>query len=779
MDYELCSRGTEGAVMGSPARDRDAANGVGQLDDMLRIYVCTHTDFEPVVHSPVYEVADSRTNGDPGAYGLPGTYYSELATYKQIAARDRLPQYVGCCGYRKYFSFMDDIPDMREVFRAHDAVAASPIRLRGGVRAHYAAYHNVSDFDIVTEIVRDKYPEFFDTWDAAARSSDFYQCNMFILRRDDFRWVVDMVFGILHDYVQAVGTDVNGRIYSHPSDYHLRSAMDAGRALAQYRVGGFLGERIVNALLRFRFSRVKTYDMVVTAGRGERTRPGVKTVGGIEMETGVDHARLVELLTPRDIDGLTKVRLGNCDDGGYVVPRELVFYVSHLASCGIGNEVSFEADFLARNRECSAALYDSNPEHPDIGVPDSRFVFHAVTLGKDYSVRQVVDGHSRTLLKVDIEGAEYEMMYDAATGKFAGLQGVSVLVIELHNIVHHPKAFQLLADISGEMTLFHVHGNVFGGCTETPSGCIPNVVELTFVSKDIGGARYRPVTQYPVAGLDMTHRQGWKDLGMPFLNLAEQHGTFAVLVGGRTPASRADMAIQQLRTLYPGWRVCVVAPESMLKQMNLSAAKAEGVEENKVLSRDFVLKTMQEVAPVALRRVNWYYQQFLKYGFCNSPYNDGGYYVVADGDTIWLRRIRFTDGDKYLFNRKTEYWRPYFETLPRLFPGIDTSNPCPFGHSFISEYMAFDTAILREMLGKLGDDWIRTILEAAAKSSHVVGFSEYETYGTYMANFHKDRMRSIQLQTSRHGGHVIDSNELSWSKLVSIAGTLDTITFER
>jgi hypothetical protein len=188
---------------------------------------------------------------------------------------------------------------------------------------------------------------------------------------------------------------------------------------------------------------------------------------------------------------------------------------------------------------------------------------------------------------------------------------------------------------------------------------------------------------------------------------------------------------------------------------------------------------MQDVAPSLLRKLNWYYQQFLKYGFCNSPYNDGSYYVVVDGDTIWLRRIRFTDGDKYLFNRKTEYWRPYFETLPRLLPGIDMSNPCPFGHSFISEYMAFDTAILREMLGKIGDDWVRTILEAAAKSSHVVGFSEYETYGTYMANFHKDRMRSIQLQTSRHGGHVVDINELPWSKLVSIAGTLDTITFER
>lgn len=56
--------------------------------EKLKIYICTHTGFECPVSAPVYEVIDARDIcGDvlPGS-GLPGAYYSELATYRHMAA---------------------------------------------------------------------------------------------------------------------------------------------------------------------------------------------------------------------------------------------------------------------------------------------------------------------------------------------------------------------------------------------------------------------------------------------------------------------------------------------------------------------------------------------------------------------------------------------------------------------------------------------------------------------------------------------------------------------
>lgn len=79
-----------------------------------KIYICTHTDFEPVVTNQIYEVLDSRLLGnDTTKEGLPGSFYSELYNYRYVAEHYELPDYIGFCGYRKYFSFFDDISEER------------------------------------------------------------------------------------------------------------------------------------------------------------------------------------------------------------------------------------------------------------------------------------------------------------------------------------------------------------------------------------------------------------------------------------------------------------------------------------------------------------------------------------------------------------------------------------------------------------------------------------------------------------------------------------------
>lgn len=498
------------------------------------------------------------------------------------------------------------------------------------------------------------------------------------------------------------------------------------------------------------------------------------------MNTQVDYKRLVELLIPYDIAGFTKARLGRDYDGGYVVPRELVMYVSHLASCGIGADMSFESDLLARNKECTATLYERDRFTAYTDVPTSRFTFVRQALGKDYGVDRILANHRRVLLKVDVEGAEYDMLY--RDGAFLGLSGVSVFVLELHNAATCPQAVRLLEDILREMTLFHVHGNSYSKCVDTPYGKIPNVIELTFVARDLGGDRYRPVSPYPVPGLDMPNNT-FRDIDLSFIPLDEQSGTFMVPVGGRTTAEQADVMLRQLRTLYPGWDIFVVASRDMLGSLRLCDVRAEGVDENRIIDREAAQRLFKQVVPRSALNFRWYYQQFLKYQFCESAYNTGHYYVVMDSDTIPLRCIRFTDGDAYLFNRKPEYHIAYFKLLGRLFPGIDCSNPCVFGHSFISEYMPFDTAILKEMLRKLGgpdwSGWVRTVMEGVRDiGCPTLGFSEYESYGTYMSNYHRDRVRFHHLETCRRGSDLAKGSRFSWAQLAALPYRPYTITLE-
>lgn len=229
-----------------------------------KIYICTHTDFKPVVNDPVYEVVDARQyNDDYCENGLHGSFYSELILYKYIAEREDLPEYVGFCGYRKYYSFLNNVPDIPSLLEQYDAIAATPVRVKPDVRSQYGRCHNAKDMDLVGDIIREHHPDLWPVWERSLRLPELYACDMFIVRREDFREMMGVLFDILDRYVATVGTDIEGRIMAHPQDYHI--GMNAVSTLQyQRRIGGFIGERIVNALLRQRFKRIKHFDKVIT-----------------------------------------------------------------------------------------------------------------------------------------------------------------------------------------------------------------------------------------------------------------------------------------------------------------------------------------------------------------------------------------------------------------------------------------------------------------------------------------------------------------------------------
>lgn len=253
---------------GEPARTEKADNG------NLKIYICTHADFTPVVTNPVYEVVDARTiNGGRCENGLRQSFYSELFQFRHIAERGDLPEYVGVCHYRRYFEFMDDVPDMEALFRDYDAVTTTPLQLKRSVREQYARCHNVKDLDIVSGIIRRDYPDLWPVYERSLGRPTLYACNMLILRREDFRWLVRTVFDIFDKYLELAGKPqgtldgqdpIERRILSHPQDYHI-GRPQTGTVQYQYRIAAFLSERIINALLPYRFKRIKHYGKVLTA----------------------------------------------------------------------------------------------------------------------------------------------------------------------------------------------------------------------------------------------------------------------------------------------------------------------------------------------------------------------------------------------------------------------------------------------------------------------------------------------------------------------------------
>lgn len=106
--------------------------------------------------------------------------------------------------------------------------------------------------------------------------------------------------------------------------------------------------------------------------------------------------------------------------------------------------------------------------------------------------------------------------------------------------------------------------------------------------------------------------------------------------------------------------------------------------------------------------------------------------------------------------------------------------------SFITEHMIFDTAVMRELLAAIeqnealsGSAFYEKILAAVEKEELLFsGFSEFETYGTYLYTYHREKMQFRSLKTLRDGkryvGAAPGAEELAW-----LAESYDTVSIEK
>ena len=206
------------------------------------------------------------------------------------------------------------------------------------------------------------------------------------------------------------------------------------------------------------------------------------------------HARLPKIFQPHSSNDL--IRLGKDNDGGYIVVKEDVEKTERLICFGVGQDWSFEVDFLKINN-CPIDAYDAN------STIDSKHV----SFFKD-SVKQIRQNVSKNnietilkecnnvFLKCDIEGCEYEILDSLIrnTNKFTGI------VIEFHDIGKHDN-FDNLLNFIGKMNqrLVHLHVNNYF-YYKAPDRNIPDIFEISLTSSN--NIVYDPEKTLPI-DLDM------------------------------------------------------------------------------------------------------------------------------------------------------------------------------------------------------------------------------------------------------------------------------------
>ena len=180
-----------------------------------------------------------------------------------------------------------------------------------------------------------------------------------------------------------------------------------------------------------------------------------------------------------------------------------------------------------------------------------------------------------------------------------------------------------------------------------------------------------------------------------------------------------------------------------------------------------------------IRRTGWYLQQFLKFSYAQICTDE--YYLLWDADTVPIHRHTFFEGDKIIFDMKSEHHEPYFESFSRLFPMYEKRNPL----SYISEHMMIKASIMRELIQELSESkvsgaaWYEKVMNSVDPIDlPYSGFSDYETYGLFCLHKYPDLYRERKWDSLRPAARYFEFEKMRPCDYEWLLKDYDAVTFE-
>lgn len=230
-------------------------------------------------------------------------------------------------------------------------------------------------------------------------------------------------------------------------------------------------------------------------------------------------------------------------------------------------------------------------------------------------------------------------------------------------------------------------------------------------------------------------------------------------------------------------KIVVIGPDSLCNILPTDP-RIDFMDESELLSYEKVSTLLGQRSddPLVKKRSGWYLQQFLKMAYALKCKDE--YYLLWDSDTIPLQRIEIFDdrGVPYI-DYKTEYFKQYFDTMSRLLPGYNKI----FSGSFISEHMLINTNHMRELLCQIesnnfvgGMTFYEKIINAIEiKHLSGSGFSEFETFGTFIYKNYRESYSFRRWKSMRNGGFFYTLDNMTDNARLWLAQKYHAISFEK
>lgn len=243
----------------------------------ITIYTCCHKDYKDIgVNNPVYKLISDKDIKNESSLELvksdgflDNRMWSELTQIYYVWKHSELQtDWIGLSHYRRYFEFLNDIPELTKPVIAKHLMNAYNNYMQ------YDICHNSNDLLNTMNIIRTKKSEYYPAFIEMLDSHVYFPYNMFILPKVLFNEYCKFIFEVLEEFDNVIGvnndyTNMIKYIGLHREKFIEKSFYPNNTYEYQARLFGFIAERLTTAFF-FKYMHehgmdsVQEIDVVVT-----------------------------------------------------------------------------------------------------------------------------------------------------------------------------------------------------------------------------------------------------------------------------------------------------------------------------------------------------------------------------------------------------------------------------------------------------------------------------------------------------------------------------------
>lgn len=154
-------------------------------------------------------------------------FYSELTGFYWMWKNDVTSDVKGLCHYRRFFlnekGTILEAAEVQNILSRFDMIVSGrAVYEQGTIYENYGEKHYTKDLDLTGEVIKEKYPDYCDSFKQVMEGKETYFANMFIASKDRAdayaKWLFDILFEVEKRLDMTGYDDYNRRVFGFISE---------------------------------------------------------------------------------------------------------------------------------------------------------------------------------------------------------------------------------------------------------------------------------------------------------------------------------------------------------------------------------------------------------------------------------------------------------------------------------------------------------------------------------------------------------------------------------